>query len=103
MSHPSLRDLATLKLSGSNWYKVGQKLKIPDIELEKIQRGHANLRRREDKHRICQRGMFGYWLRKSPHPHVQDVIHALKESGEERAAEVLSQKFSESHIIASSY
>ena len=87
---PSLGDLAKLKVS--NWYKVGKTLGFQEYDLEKIQSQQQQNTHLPHAH-ACQVAMFGKWLREHPSPSVQDVIIALREAEETRAADEFSQKY----------
>ena len=56
----------------------------------RIQSAHST---RRNKLHACQVAMFGKWLKEHPSPSTQDVIKALRNAGEDRAADQLSQKY----------
>ena len=85
---PSLGVLAKLKLS--NWFKVGESLGFQELNLMKIESDHST---RKNKLHACQVAMFGKWLKEHPSPSTQDVIQALRNAGEDKAADQLSQKY----------
>ena len=85
---PKLGDLAKLRVS--NWFKVGQKLGFADRDLKQIK--DRNKHESHESH-ACQRTMFGKWLDDHPSPTAQDVIIALNNAEESRAADELSRKY----------
>ena len=88
---PSLGVLAKLKLS--DWFKVGESLGFQELNLIQIQSQIDQSTSRRNKLRACQVAMFGKWLKEHPSPSTQDVIKALRNAGEDRAADQLSQKY----------
>lgn len=87
---PSLGVLAKLKLS--DWFKVGKSLGFQELNLMQIQ-SQIGQSTRKNKLHACQVAMFGKWLKEHLCPSTQDVIKALRNAGEDRAADQLSQKY----------
>ena len=85
---PSLVNLAQLRVS--DWFRVGKSLGFKQRVLDKIKEDHKKWR---DVPHGCQVAMFGKWLRVHRSPTVQDVIVALKDAEEGRAADELSRKY----------
>ena len=74
----------------TNWYRLGINLDLQKHELDKIQQSYVFMDQQNDQ-RMLQ--MLDKWLRCTPNATWEDVVSALQQMGENRAAENIRQKY----------
>ena len=74
----------------TNWYRLGINLNLQKHELDKIQQSYVFMDQQNDQ-RMLQ--MLDKWLRCSPNATWEDIVSALEQMGENRAAENIRQKY----------
>ena len=83
----NVRNLSSELTTITNWYQLGLYLNLQTHELDKIQQDHAH--QGNDRQRL---GMLALWLRHTPNATWEDVVSALQQMEEKRAAENIRQK-----------